>query len=246
MSAHVDQPTREQVEGHGHLKPDFGRPGIGEVRDPLSVRPIGAEVVIEGVGGKVRLRPYTHIRRRTPPAQARPQCEAAHQAFDTLTPAIQSGGQYVAPHPPRAIDAIARQEARPDRLDQCDIVEGTIARRPRPPSVEARPRDTGRLVHPAHRPYPSVIRHEADPFAKKAAVFRGCRAWPSVGSPRGPAAQSPVARASSARAPGTNAADRRSAGAPTCAARSRGCRDPGTIARPIPRVPSPASPPRLN
>jgi hypothetical protein len=49
----ADHPARARVEDHGHLESAVGRPDIDEVPAPLRILSIGAEVSIEGVGGKI-------------------------------------------------------------------------------------------------------------------------------------------------------------------------------------------------
>src|SRR6185437_11908467 len=84
-------------------------------------------------------------------------------------------GSKVLPHPPGSIGAVAAKEAGTHFSTELLVSTAAAAARSCHPRIEATPRDTERLAHPPHWPYPSVLRDEAelhvDSFAKEAEAF---------------------------------------------------------------------------
>ena len=102
----ADDPAREEVEDDGHIGSALGRPDIGEVGEPLLVRPIRLEVAVEKLsaiterspssfGSPRRLdlarSPFTFINRSTRcRPQAKPLANSRIQRRSTLSAASRS------------------------------------------------------------------------------------------------------------------------------------------------------------
>src|SRR4029078_11560449 len=84
-------------------------------------------------------------------------------------------GSKVLPHPPGSIGGVACKGAGAHFGTELLVSTAAGAARSCHPRIEATPRDTERLAHPQHWPYPSVLRDEAglhvDSFAHYAAAF---------------------------------------------------------------------------
>jgi hypothetical protein len=63
----ADHPAREQIDHSCHVKPAFGRLAIGEVGDPLLVRPLGLELSVQNVRRHGRDLAFAFVLRQTPP-----------------------------------------------------------------------------------------------------------------------------------------------------------------------------------
>src|SRR3954453_724271 len=107
---------------------------------------------------------------RRQPSGNRQLTDPAH-AGETRCPAPATPRHGTrSPHAPSPVGAVTAKEARPHLGTKLVIVPASLAAGPCQPGIEATPRDTERLAHPQHWPYPSVLRDEAelhvDSFAK--------------------------------------------------------------------------------
>ena len=93
-------PAREQIDDGRHVKPAFGGPELGEVGDPLLVRPFGHKLPVEKIRRYGRALAIAFILRQTPAPWPRPQGLQAHQPFDPVQTAFDAFRQQVTPDPP--------------------------------------------------------------------------------------------------------------------------------------------------
>jgi hypothetical protein len=112
---------------------------MGEVRQPLLVRAVGLEVVIEHVVGDDR--PFAAVLRL--PASPRPRSHGvpAHQQLYPVQAARKPVLEHVAPDTAGAIGAVAGPEAFDDGADELRVEGRADADRALEPGVKARPRD---------------------------------------------------------------------------------------------------------
>ena len=107
----ADDPAREQIHHRRDVEPAFGGPEIGEVGDPFAVGRRGRERAIEHIRRDGICRPDPGIRRHLPTPGASAQRRVSHQPLDPMSTAGDPVGQEIVPDTPRAIGAVAGQEA---------------------------------------------------------------------------------------------------------------------------------------
>src|SRR3954468_20412427 len=94
----------------------------------------------------------------------------ALRACDRINRSIRCKPLNTPSQQPGSIGAVAAKEAGTHFGTELLVSAAAAAARPCHPRIEATPRDTERLAHPQHWPYPSVLRDEAelhvDSFAK--------------------------------------------------------------------------------
>ena len=157
-----DHPSREEIDDRGDIKPAFGGPEVGEVGDPFAVRRCGGERPVEHIRRHSVRRPHASVRRYAPPSGACAQRRVSHQPFNAMEAAGDALHEHVVPDPPRAVGAIAGEEAGPYSDQQLLVGPRPDTWRPGPPGIEACTRDTERLTHPSRRPNSPVLRDEGE------------------------------------------------------------------------------------
>src|SRR3981081_98061 len=112
-SAHrpADHPAREQIDHGRYVEPALGRPDVGEIGDPLLVRPLGRELPVQKIRRYGRDLAITFVLRQTPAPWPRPQGLQAHQSFDPVQTAFDATRQQVMPDPPCPVGPVAGKEA---------------------------------------------------------------------------------------------------------------------------------------
>ena len=162
-----------EVENNSNLEPAFRGPDVGEVGQPVLVRPVGLEVPVENVLSDHR--PFTIIPRLSPTHRSCPQDIDPHQPFDQVKSADQSFLQDIAPDAMRAIGPISCLEARLDHGDKLGVITLAGGGRAGQPSMEAGPSDIQNLAEPGDRADVTVFGNEGEPHInareKKAAAF---------------------------------------------------------------------------
>jgi len=158
----ADDAPGEEVDDGRHIEPALRRPDVGEVRDPFAVGSRGFEGAVEHVGSDGGDLPLAQVRRQATPARACFKALQPHQSLDPVQAAAHAIGQQVAPHPPGAIGAVARQEACAHLCAQLFVLMAACAAWPGQPGVESTARDTERLAYPYRRPDPPVLRNEGE------------------------------------------------------------------------------------
>jgi hypothetical protein len=81
----ADNASGEQVNDSGDIEPSLGGPDIGEVCDPLLVRPLGDELPVEKVGSD-RRRSWATIFRQATATRASAEGVHPHQPLDSMQP----------------------------------------------------------------------------------------------------------------------------------------------------------------
>lgn len=173
MAGCIDHPTnapREEIEHYGDEQPPFARPDVREVGDPLLIRARRGELAIQHIGRERVRRAPARIHGVRAAAWPGPERLPPHESGDVLPPAGVARIPNVVQDAPRAVRAVAQQEAPPHVEEDPSVRHGPPARRTRAPRIEATPRDPERPAQHLDRPGPSVFRDEAelhiDSFAK--------------------------------------------------------------------------------
>jgi hypothetical protein len=142
----ADHPAREQVDDGRHVEPALGGPDVGEVGDPLLVRPLGLELPVQKVCRHVRNLAIALVLRQTSAPWPRPQGLQAHQPLDPVQTAFDAVCQKVSPDTPCAIGPVAGKEAGLHLLADRFIASGSGAGRSVQPGMKARPRHAHRFA----------------------------------------------------------------------------------------------------
>src|SRR6185436_10096158 len=129
-----------------YVEPALGGPDVGEVGDPLLVRPLGRKLPVQKVRRHVRELAIAFVPRQAPAPWPRPQGLQAHQPLDPVQTAFDAVCQQVSPDTPGAVGPVARNEARLHLLAYCFVAAGSGAGRSIQPGMEARPGDTQRIA----------------------------------------------------------------------------------------------------
>ncbi|KPP97529.1 MAG: hypothetical protein HLUCCA12_18175 [Rhodobacteraceae bacterium HLUCCA12] len=109
----ADDPPGEQVQHDCEVEPALGRPDVGDVRPPLSVRAIRREVLRYQIGGDG---PGMLAVRRALEAPFLPRVQPVltHQPRSAMPPDLMSLIDEVTVHAWAAIGAVRQREGRPD------------------------------------------------------------------------------------------------------------------------------------
>src|SRR6478735_7687082 len=135
----ADHPSREQVDHGRHVEPALGGPDVGEVGDPLLVRPLGHKLTVQKVRRHVRYLAIAFVLRQAPAPWPRPQGLLAHQPLDPVQTAFDAVRQKVSPDASCAVGPVAGKEACLDLLAYRLVASGSDAGRSVQPGMEARP-----------------------------------------------------------------------------------------------------------
>lgn len=98
----------KEIQHDCDIEPAFRSPDIGEIGQPLLVRPVGLEVPVENIVGDDRARVV--ISRLAAAPGPRPQGNDPHQTFDPMKAAGQAFLKNIAPDAARAIGPVAGLE----------------------------------------------------------------------------------------------------------------------------------------
>ena len=142
----ANHPAREQVDDSRHVEPALGGPDVGEVGDPLLVRPLGCKLPVQKVRRHVRNLAIAFVLRQTPAPWPCPQGLQAHQPLDPMQTAFDTVCQQVSPDTPCAVGSVAGKEACRHLLAYCFVASGSGAGRSVQPGMEARPGHAHRLA----------------------------------------------------------------------------------------------------
>lgn len=150
----------KEIQHDCDIEPAFRSPDIGEIGQPLLVRPVRLEVPVEDIVGDDRA--FAIILGRPTPLRSGSHGVLPHQALDPVQPAGQPVLEPVAPDPTGAIGAVAGLETLVDLHDELRVVARPGADRSPESGVEARPRDAQHVAHPADRPDMPMLRNESE------------------------------------------------------------------------------------
>lgn len=183
----TDDAAREEVQHESDVEPALSCPDIGEVSQPLLVRPVGLEVPVEDVVGDNR--PFAVVLRLSKASGPRPQGIDPHQPFDPVQAAGKPLFQQIVPDAASPVGPVAGLEARLDCRDKLGAMDLAGADRTIERSQAWKPdRETSSTSHSQLTGQMwrclAMKANLMSPLARKKLLSSGCHAPPGAGRSR--------------------------------------------------------------